>query len=151
IPYSDMLNTAVPWATVLLIGFLPAVTEEGISRMFSISFLGRLGAGRFLAVVVPALIWGFGHAAYPNQPFYIRGVEVGLAGVLIGAAMLRFGIWPLLVWHFSVDAIYTALLLLRSGNAYYVVSGAISAGILLVPLAVSLLLYARRGGFTPEI
>ena len=150
IPYSDMLNTAVPWATVLLIGFLPAVSEEGISRMFSISFLSRLGAGRFLAVVVPALIWGFGHAAYPNQPFYIRGLEVGLAGVLIGAAMLRFGVWPLLVWHFSVDAIYTALLLLRSGNAYYVVSGAISAGILLVPLAVSLLLYARRGGFAVE-
>jgi hypothetical protein len=144
-----MLNTAFPWATVLFIGFLPAVTEEGISRMFSISFLDRLGAGRFLAVVVPAFIWGFGHSTYPNQPFYIRGVEVGLAGVLIGFLMLRFGVVPLLVWHFTVDAIYTALILLRSGNAYYVVSGAVAAGILLLPLAASLVLYARRGGFLP--
>ncbi|HTO88953.1 MAG TPA: CPBP family intramembrane glutamic endopeptidase [Thermoanaerobaculia bacterium] len=151
IPYSDMLNTAVPWVTVLLIGFLPAVSEEGISRMFSISLLGRLGAGRFLAVVVPAFLWGFGHSAYPNQPFYIRGVEVGLAGVLIGGLMLRFGVWPLLVWHFTVDAIYTALLMLRSNNGYYVVSGAVSSGILLVPLALSLLLYRRRGGFLPEV
>jgi hypothetical protein len=147
VPYSDMLNTAFPWATVLLIGFLPAVSEEGISRMFSISFLDRLGAGRLVAVVLPAFVWGFGHSTYPNQPFYIRGLEVGLAGVLIGFLMLRYGVVPLLVWHFTVDAIYTALLLLRSGNTYYVVSGAIASGILLLPLLVSLVLYWKRGGF----
>ena len=150
IPYDDILNTAFPWATVLFIGFLPAVLEEGSSRMFSISLLDRLGAGRFVAVVLPALIWGFNHAAYPNQPFYIRGVEVGLAGIAIGALMLRFGVLPLLVWHFTVDALYTALLLLRSGNPYYVVSGAVSSLILLLPLAAALVLYARKGGFAPE-
>jgi hypothetical protein len=150
IPYSGMLNTAFPWATVLLIGFLPAVSEEGMSRMFSISWLDRLGTGRLVAVVLPAVIWGFGHAGYPNQPFYIRGIEVGLAGVVIGWLMLRYGVLPLLVWHFTVDAIYTALLLLRSGNAYYVVSGAIASGILLLPLGASLWLALRKGGFAPE-
>ena len=147
IPYDDMLNTALPWATVLLIGFLPAVTEEGISRMFSIAFLDRLGAGRVLAVVIPAFIWGFGHSTYPNQPFFIRGLEVGTAGVVMGFVMLRYGVVPLLVWHFTVDALYTALVLLRSGNTYYIVSGALAAGILLLPLFASLVLYARRGGF----
>ena len=151
VPYSDMLNTAVPWATVLFIGFLPAVSEEGISRMFSISFLDRLGASRWLAVIIPAYIWGFGHSTYPNQPFFIRGLEVGTAGVLIGFLMLRFGVVPLLIWHFTVDAIYTALLLLRSGNAYYVVSGAIASGILLLPLIVSGVLALRRGGFVPAV
>ncbi len=151
VPYSDMLNTAVPWATVLFIGFLPAVSEEGISRMFSISFLDRLGASRWLAVVLPAYIWGFGHSTYPNQPFFIRGLEVGTAGVLIGFLMLRFGVVPLLIWHFTVDAIYTALLLLRSGNAYYVVSGAIASGILLLPLLVSGVLALRRGGFLSSV
>ena len=57
--------------------------------------------------------------------------------------MLRFGVVPLLVWHFTVDALYTALLLLRSENAYYVVSGAVAAGILLVPLALSLAVALR--------
>ena len=147
VPYSDMLNTAFPWVEVLLIGFLPAVSEEGISRMFSISFLDRLGAGRFVAVVVPAFIWGFGHSTYPNQPFYIRGVEVGCAGVVIGLVFLRYGVLPLLVWHFTVDALYTALVLLRSGNTYYVVSGAVAAFILVLPLLASVVVAARRGGF----
>src|SRR6476661_4896561 len=118
--------------------------------MFSISFLDRLGAGRVIAVVLPALIWGFGHSAYPNQPFYIRGVEVGMAGILMGILLIRYGALPLLVWHFTVDATYTALLLLRSGNAYYVLSGAIAAGILLLPLTAAVVLYFRKGGFAPE-
>jgi hypothetical protein len=145
-----MLNTAFPWATVLLIGFLPAISEEGISRMFSISFLEKIGAGRWIAILLPAFIWGFGHAAYPNQPFYIRGLEVGIAGVVIGVLMVRFGVLPLLAWHFSVDAIYTSLLMLRSGNTYYVASGAVAAGILLLPLAIAAWLYLRRGGFESE-
>jgi MFS family permease len=150
VKYDDMLSTAFPWVTVLFIGFLPAVLEEGSSRMFSISFLDKLGAGRLVAVVLPAFIWGFNHAAYPNQPFYIRGLEVGLAGCAIGFLMLRFGVLPLLVWHFTVDALYTALILLRSGNTYYVVSGAAASFVLLLPLAVSLALYLARGGFEPE-
>ena len=150
VPFDNMLNTAFPWATVLLVGFLPAVSEEGMSRMFSIAFLDRLGVGRLVAVVVPAFVWGFGHSTYPNQPFFIRGLEVGFAGVLIGALMLRYGVVPLLVWHFTVDATYTALLMLRSGNAYYVGSGAVAAGILLAPLAACAALALRRGGFEPE-
>ena len=150
VKYDNMLSTAFPWVTVLFIGFLPAVLEEGSSRLFSISFLDKLGAGKFLAVVIPAFIWGFNHAAYPNQPFYIRGVEVGLAGCAMGIILLRFGALPLLVWHFTVDAIYTALILLGSGNTYYVISGALASLILLLPFALSALSALRRGGFESE-
>jgi membrane protease YdiL (CAAX protease family) len=149
VPYSNLLGTSFPWLGVLLMGFLPATTEEFSSRMFSIPFAERF-LPRWAAVVVPALIWGFAHSTYPNQPFYIRGVEVGFAGILIGAVMLKADIFPLLVWHFTVDAVYTALLLLRSSNPYFVVSGAAASLVLLLPLGVSLALYLRRGGFTPE-
>lgn len=158
VPYDNMLNTAIPWAIVLFIGFFPAVSEEFMSRMFSIPFLETLGAraglGRRGAVVVAVLlasfVWGFAHSNYPNQPFWIRGAEVGIAGVVVSLVMLRWGILATLVWHYTVDALYTAFLLLRSGNTYFVVSGAVTAGIMLVPLGAALFFYFLRGGFEPE-
>jgi Type II CAAX prenyl endopeptidase Rce1-like len=158
VPYDNMLTTAIPWALVLFIGFFPAVSEEFTSRMFSVPFvdrlLARLGAPRgvavTLAVVLSSFVWGFAHSNYPNQPFWIRGVEVGVAGIVVSVIMLRWGILATLVWHYTVDAFYTALLMLRSGNTYFVASGAVTAGLMVVPLAAALLLYWRRGGFEPD-
>ncbi len=149
IPYSSLLGTAFPWLGVLIMGFMPSTTEEFSSRMFSIPLLRRF-VPTWVAVVVPALVWGFAHSTYPNQPFFIRGVEVGVAGILIGVVFLREGMLPLLVWHFTVDAVYTALLLVRSSNAYFVVSGAAAALVLLLPLAAALVLYVRHRGFAPD-
>ncbi|MGH7969320.1 MAG: hypothetical protein ACREIC_11395, partial [Limisphaerales bacterium] len=95
-------------------------------------------------------IWGFGHSTYPNQPFFIRGVEVGVGGIIVGFIMLRFGIIATLIWHYSVDALYTAFLLLRSPNNYLRVSGGLTAGIMLIPLIVALIAYLRSGTFSDE-
>jgi len=150
VPFTDLLNTRFPWVTVLFIGFFPAVSEEIQFRAFSIPFLRRFLKSGPLAVVLSAFIWGFLHSAYPNQPFFIRGLEVGLGGVLIGLVMLRFGILATLIWHYSVDALYTAFLLLRSPNHYLMVSGAVAAGVMLIPLIVALGAYLRTGSFAEE-
>ena len=157
VAYSDVLSTAFPWVYVLFIGWLPAITEEFISRMFSIPFFERGGtllripaALRLpLAMVVAATIWGFGHAAYPNQPWWIRGLEVGLAGMVFGLVLLRFGITAVVTCHFSVDALYTAFVMIRSGNPYYVVTGCLAAGAFAILFLVALGLYVTRGGFLP--
>jgi hypothetical protein len=64
--------------------------------------------------------------------------------------MMRFGIVPLLIWHYTVDALYTAMLLLRSGNNYYVVSGALASLVFAIPMLVSIALYVRNKGFVPD-
>jgi membrane protease YdiL (CAAX protease family) len=149
VPYDDMLNTRFPWLFVAFGGYFPAVSEEFLFRMFAIPFLRKLVRWLPLAVVLAAFLWGFGHAGYPQQPFYIRGVEVGIGGVALGIVMLRWGILPTLVWHYSVDAMYSAMLLVRSHNLYLRLSGAAAAGLVVLPIAVALVAYFRRGGFEP--
>src|SRR5579859_6897325 len=148
--YSDLLNTRFHWVWVLFIGFLLAVFEEMMFRAFAIPYLRRIVRSLPLAVIFAAFIWGFGHAAYPNQPFFIRGLEVGLGGIVMGIMMLRFGIVTTMIWHYSVDALYTAFLLLRSHNHYLMASGGVTAGIMLVPLTLALVAYVKTGTFSQE-
>lgn len=150
VPYDDTLNTAIPWVTVLFAGFFPAFSEEFLSRAFAIPFLQRFVRSRWFAIILAGFIWGFGHAGYPQQPFWIRGVEVGIVGVVAGLMMDRVGLLPLLIWHYTIDAVYTATLLFASGNTYYVVSAALSSLIFAVPLIASIALYVRNRGFVPD-
>jgi membrane protease YdiL (CAAX protease family) len=149
VPYDDLLNTRFPWLFVLFGGFFPAISEEFLFRMFAIPFFQKLTRSTVIAIIVAAYVWGFGHAGYAQQPFYIRGLEVGTGGVALGLIMLRWGILPTLVWHYSVDAMYSAMLLLRSHNLYLRLSGAASAGIVVLPVLVALVAYWRKGGFVP--
>jgi hypothetical protein len=148
VPYSDLLNTKFPGSMCWWAGTCRRSPRSSCSACSPFRFCEAL---RWLpaAIVVAGFVWGFGHAGYPNQPFYIRGVEVGIGGVALGLIMLRWGILPTLIWHYSVDAMYSALLLLRSHSLYFRLSGAASAGIFVVPIAIALVAYWRHGGFEP--
>jgi membrane protease YdiL (CAAX protease family) len=147
VPYDELLNSAVPWVFLLYIGFIPSVTEEFMSRAFSVPFFMKAFKNRAAAIVLAAFIWGFGHALYPNQPFYIRGIEVGVAGIIFGVLMLRYNLLVCLVWHFTVDAFLSGIVLLRSGSPYYMASAIVAGGMFILPFVISLVAYLRKGSF----
>ncbi|HVO58627.1 MAG TPA: CPBP family intramembrane glutamic endopeptidase [Dongiaceae bacterium] len=148
--YEDSVSTAIPWVSGIAIGLLAATSEEFLFRLFAIPFLQRLTRSNLLAVVLPAFSWGFLHAAYPNEPPYIRGLEVGLIGIVAGIVMLRWGIVATLVWHYTVDAALVGLLLIRSSSLYFKISGVVVGLAVLLPLAVNITARLRRGGFEDD-
>lgn len=148
IKYTDAVSTALPWIYPLAISLYAATSEEFLFRLFAIPYLMRLTKSRVVAVVLPALIWGFLHSAYPVQPGWARGVEVGLIGVVAGWVMLRWGIWATLVWHYTVDALLIGLFLLRSESLYFRLSGAVVAGVVLLPITFAVATYLSRRRFS---
>ncbi len=148
--YTNVVSTWLPWVYPLVIGLYAATSEEFLFRLFAIPFLQRITKSQFLAVVIPAFAWGFLHSNYPQEPAYIRGIEVGLMGVLAGLVMLRWGIWATLTWHYTVDAFLISTSLLRSQGAYLRVSGAMVGGAALIPIAIAGISYLSRGSFEPE-
>ena len=66
---------------------------------------------------------------------------------MISWVFLKYGILSTLIWSFNVDAVSSAMILLRSANPYYFTTGIVSACPVLLPLIYQSS-YIKNGGFT---
>ena len=148
--YEDSVSTLIPWVGGIAIGLLAATSEEFLFRLFAIPFLQKVTKSRVLAVILPAFSWGFLHTAYPNEPPYIRGLEVGLIGIVAGVVMLRWGILATLVWHYTVDAALVGLLLIRSTSLYFRISGLVIGLAILIPFSYAVFRRVKNGSFEDD-
>ncbi len=135
--YDNNLSTYIPWIFPLTIGLSAALTEEFMFRLFAISLFRRWIKYNWIAIAIPAFIWGFGHTFYPVEPIYIRGVEVGLVGLFLGWIFLRYGILATVIAHYTYDCVLVGLPLLRSSNIYFISSG---VGVVLLMFLPAILL-----------
>jgi len=150
INYQDSVNTLFPWLAGAAIGLLASTNEEFTFRLFAIPFFERVTGSRWIAVILPAFMWSFLHSNYPQEPPYIRGIEIGLFGMVAGVVLLRWGILATLIWHYTVDASLVGLLLVRSNSLYFKVSGIVVALAAAAPLLFAAISYWSRGSFEPD-
>jgi membrane protease YdiL (CAAX protease family) len=148
--YENSVGTPFPWISGVAIGLLASTNEEFTFRLFAIPFLERFTGSRLLAVLIPAFCWSFLHSNYPQEPAYIRGIEIGLVGIVAGLVMLRWGILATLIWHYTVDASLVGLFLIRSNSLYFKISGIIVAAAALAPFLFSAVSYVSRGKFEED-
>ncbi|MCS7026334.1 MAG: CPBP family intramembrane metalloprotease [Bryobacteraceae bacterium] len=150
VSYSDMLATPFPWLYPVAIAMMASSAEEFWFRLLAIPLLAQFVKSRWVAIILPAFVWGFLHATYPQQPGYIRGLEVGIIGIAAGWLMERFGIVATLVWHYVIDAFLIGLFLFRGGNWLYWFHGAMTLLFILAPLLAVVVAYRKNKGFLPE-
>ncbi|MCK4450210.1 MAG: CPBP family intramembrane metalloprotease, partial [Anaerolineae bacterium] len=152
--YSSAYATPLPFLGALETGLLPAMWEELMFRLLGISAVLWLTrsftrlpepACRFLALLAPGALWGFAHLSYIRDPFYLRGIELTLAAVLLeGLFFLRFDLTTTIVAHFVYNAGLGALPLLRSGEPYFVASGLVVIATMLAPMIPNAVQEIRR-------
>jgi membrane protease YdiL (CAAX protease family) len=135
VPWSDILSTAMPWVYPLIIGFTAAMTEELLFRLMGVSFFRRL-AGNVAGLLIPAALWAFMHCNYPQQPYWIRGVELTAVGFFWGWLYLRFGILASLTAHYLFNSFLGAMLLITAGSTALRFAGAL---VVCLPLMIPLL------------
>jgi membrane protease YdiL (CAAX protease family) len=135
---SDVFNSSLPFLLPLLVGFTAAISEEFLFRFFAIPFFKKYFRYTFLALLIPAIIWAFGHSSYPVFPVYVRGIELTLAGLFFGWIFIRFGLWTCLVAHYAINAILLSMPLLESSNNFYIFSGVFIILLALIPAIFSL-------------
>lgn len=149
VPYDNTLSTALPWIYPLTIGLSAALTEELFFRLFAVSFLKRYVRLTWLAVVVPAVVWAFLHSNYPQQPAYIRGIEISVYGIILGWVFLKYGVVATVVSHYTYNAVVSGTLLVRSENPYFRASGLAVMLLMLLPLLPAAIRMLRKPG--PEL
>src|SRR4029078_10671728 len=108
--HPDVLATYAPWLSAIANSFQAGFWEEALFRAVPIAgaaLIGeRLGQRRLFIVlgfVVQAIIFGAGHAQYPNQPDYARPVELIIPSIGFGLLYLYLGLLPGIILHFTFD------------------------------------------------
>jgi len=144
IPYDNLFSTRAPWAYALLVGVEASVSEEFLFRVLAISWLKRVVKWEWLAITIPALVWGFGHCNYPNQPFYIRGIELTLWGIIFGYIFVRSGPLPSLIAHAGYNIAIAGTSFLTSITAAPRMNALVVLVLMLLPLALAVWFRRKR-------
>jgi hypothetical protein len=153
--HPDVLAAYFPWFSAIANSLQAGFWEECLFRAVPIAgaaLIGeRIGYRRSAIVVgfvVQAVVFGSGHAPYPNEPFFARPVELILPSIGFGLLYLYFGLVPGIILHFTFDTTWFALPLFVAHAPGIWIQRVMVVGVVLVPLWVVLWRRAQAGRWT---
>ncbi|MEO0415526.1 MAG: lysostaphin resistance A-like protein [Verrucomicrobiota bacterium] len=116
--YLTMLDRQWPALALLLFFFPIAVIEEAGYRLFGGLWIDRSTKLRWLAIAVPAIIFGLVHTTLgflpPESPWWGRAVVMIAVGIVWGWAFFKFDYLTVVLSHLMADLVIFAWPLLFS-------------------------------------
>ncbi|GIP31192.1 CPBP family intramembrane glutamic endopeptidase [Paenibacillus sp. J2TS4] len=152
-PTQSVLNMYWP-ALFPLLAWMAGTSEEIMYRFFGIAFFQKFVRFRFLAVLLPSIIWALGHTGYTIYPSYTRLFEVAVLGILFGYIFLKYGLMTAIFTHATMDIILMALSLMTTAptaanvliGVFYILMPAILGYVLMWLHS----LFRKRSGTAPD-
>ncbi|PZM84600.1 MAG: hypothetical protein DKT66_08180 [Candidatus Melainabacteria bacterium] len=112
----QILSSYVPALSAMRVGVSASFMEEALYRVVGMSLMMKISGNFWVANLFQAAAWGFAHSTYPQQPFYARGVELTLGGLLDGWILRRYGIIACIASHYIFDTFLGVKPLFTSGD-----------------------------------
>ncbi len=146
------INSAMPSLSTILFFLKIALIEELGYRYFGGLFLYDLCKKKWVAILVPAVIYGLGHTAFtflpPAEPFWARALVMTLVGCVWGWAFFKFDALTVIFSHLTADLFIFNWPRLASGDSYLVALAVFTVSIPLIPFVLSLFFGKLRNSKT---
>jgi len=113
-----IINSSYPFLVIVIFFLKIAFIEELGYRFFGCSWLYKIFKKAWLAIVIPAIIYGLMHANMtflpPESPAGARVLVMSLIGCIWGIAYFKFDILTVIVSHFISDLFIFSLPMILS-------------------------------------
>ncbi len=133
--FTHILNSFSPPATALILFLNAALIEEIGYRWFGGTWMESLTGRRWVAILVPAVVFGLTHTSMPflppAEPFWGRAVTMTAVGLVWAWAFFKYDALTVVLSHWVADLVVFNTPRLLSGDPQIV---AVTAATLLVPL-----------------
>lgn len=104
-----LLNFIPEFSTMLSLGFMAAITEELLFRLFGILVFRRMFGSTVLALIVATIVWAFAHSDGTVFPYWFRGLEVFVTGMIFAYFFIRYNILTTIIAHYVHNTIIGAI------------------------------------------
>jgi hypothetical protein len=144
------INSAFPASAAAVLFLNAALVEEIGYRFFGGTWLLGLSKRKWVAILVPALVFGLSHARQdflpPADPFWARPLVMTCVGLVWGWALFKYDALTLVLSHWVADLLFFSWPRLACGEVSVVVPAALACLVPLIPAILSLPRWLGRGG-----